>query len=288
MRSYRSNIIVIFSFLMTTMFYSQAYSGKKRLTVDVVPDFSTFSFVDLDGSLGPTAGEPFYVEGDVRERRDDFGTGPRIGTFICRGFFIIPQDDGDITYVSQSFEIDGKGTIYVQGNEPGATAGMDGFRRAIVGATGWFPSSGQAIVEPLPTGDRVTFRFDGARDARDHGGNDSDERDERNDDGDDTDDLIAMSEQDGAVSLQQNYPNPFNPETEISFELSNPSQVVVRIFNVLGQEVRTLSQEQYEAGSHTLRWDGQDNLGNPVASGVYLLRLEMEGFSVVKNMSLIR
>ena len=271
-------MIVAFAFFFTGALHNVRADGK--LTVDVVPDFSTFSFVDLDGSTGPTAGEPFVVEGDVRERRDDFGTGPRIGTFICRGFFIIPQADGDITYVSQSFEIDGKGTIYVQGNEPGATAGKDGFRRAIVGATGRFPGSGQAIVEPLPTGDRVTFRFDRRSDDRD--------------------DLVAppeesfeaqgqQSEQNVAdVELQQNYPNPFNPETEISFTLPKSGVVVVKIYNSLGQEVRTLTNGQYEAGTHTLQWDGLNNQGSAVASGVYLQRLEVDGVSVVKKMNLVR
>ena len=54
------------------------------------------------------------------------------------------------------------------------------------------------------------------------------------------------------MELKQNYPNPFNPATEISFKRQKPSRVVVQIFNTLGLEIRTLNQQQYEAGSHTL------------------------------------
>ena len=92
----------------------------------------------------------------------------------------------------------------------------------------------------------------------------------------------------GSIELGQNYPNPFNPETEISFTLPKSRMVVVKIYNSLGQEVRTLTDGQYEAGTHTLRWDGLNNQGSTVVSGVYLQRLEVDGLSVVKKMNLVR
>jgi hypothetical protein len=88
--------------------------------------------------------------------------------------------------------------------------------------------------------------------------------------------------------LQQNYPNPFNPETTIRFQLAKASHVVVKIFNTLGEEIRTLVDKQYEAGYHRIGWDGKDENGRAVASGVYLYQLQADNFSVVKKMSLVR
>ena len=147
--------LLIFSILV----YAQGTKRGQTLTVDVVPDLSTFSFVDVDGSTDPTAGDPFVIEGDILKE----GTSQRIGDFVCRGWFIT-QADGDVTSVNQSFEIDGRGAIYVVGNEDGAVSLVDGFSRAIVGATGDFKGSGEAIIEPMPTGAnpfifRITFNF---------------------------------------------------------------------------------------------------------------------------------
>ena len=89
-------------------------------------------------------------------------------------------------------------------------------------------------------------------------------------------------------SLEQNYPNPFNPETEIRFQLPEASQVTVKIFNTLGQEIRTLTDIHYEAGFHSVRWDGKDNNGNAVSSGIYLYQLQAGSFSQIRKMTLLR
>ncbi len=89
-------------------------------------------------------------------------------------------------------------------------------------------------------------------------------------------------------ALFQNSPNPFNPETEIRFVLPKSSHVVLRIYNTLGQEIRTLLDSEYSAGSHNVGWDGKDNHSRPVASGIYLYKLQAGGFSQVRKMSLIR
>ena len=126
------------------------------LTVHVVPDLSTLSFVDLDLSGSPTAGEPFIIEGSVFAE----DTTTLIGHYLCRGFFIAVQADGDFTFVHQSFEIHGRGTIEVEGNEsPNVTV------RAIDGATGDFEGEGTLTAEPMPTASnpfifRGTFDFD--------------------------------------------------------------------------------------------------------------------------------
>jgi|GEM_PF-1193178 len=88
--------------------------------------------------------------------------------------------------------------------------------------------------------------------------------------------------------LFPNYPNPFNPETEIRFQLPEASHVVVRIYNALGQEIRTLADGQYEAGFQSISWDGKDNKGSLVSSGIYLYQLKAGVFSQIKKMSLIR
>ena len=91
-----------------------------------------------------------------------------------------------------------------------------------------------------------------------------------------------------SFALEQNYPNPFNPETEIRFQLPKNSHVVLRIFNTLGQEIRTLADTQFEAGFHSVHWDSKDKNGNPVSSGVYLYHLQAGNFSKTRKMILIR
>ncbi len=153
-------VLVTMSLLVfSVLLYAQGTKRGQTLTVHVVPDLSTFSLVDADSSGGPTAGDPFDVQGDIFEQ----GTSNRIGDFVCRGFWIA-QPDGDFTSVNQSFEIDGRGAIYVVGNEPGSVPGVSGFSRAIVGATGDFKGSGEAIIELMPTATNpfvfnITFNF---------------------------------------------------------------------------------------------------------------------------------
>ncbi|MCK4893111.1 MAG: carboxypeptidase regulatory-like domain-containing protein, partial [Calditrichia bacterium] len=73
--------------------------------------------------------------------------------------------------------------------------------------------------------------------------------------------------------LFQNYPNPFNPTTTIRYGLKQASDVKLKIYNLLGQEVRTLISAQQEAGYQSIVWDGRDNRGTPVASGIYIYQL---------------
>jgi flagellar hook assembly protein FlgD len=72
------------------------------------------------------------------------------------------------------------------------------------------------------------------------------------------------------------------------FQFPQASHVVMKIFNLLGAEIRTLVDEQREAGYHNVRWDGRDKNGKLVASGVYLYQLQVGSFSQVKKMSLLR
>lgn len=90
-------------------------------------------------------------------------------------------------------------------------------------------------------------------------------------------------------ALFQNYPNPFNPETTIRYQLSQPGEVTLKIFNVLGQEVRTLVNKQQPAGSYSVQWDGKDDLGRQVASGIYIYQLAAgDAFKMTKRMLLLK
>jgi plastocyanin len=88
--------------------------------------------------------------------------------------------------------------------------------------------------------------------------------------------------------LEKNYPNPFNPNTIIGFQLPVKEHVELRIYNRLGQEVRTLVNEQYTMGSHNVVWDGRDDRGRSVASGLYVYRLKAGGFVSTETMILVR
>jgi|GEM_PF-6867533 len=95
----------------------------------------------------------------------------------------------------------------------------------------------------------------------------------------------ALAEQ--AAGLE-NYPNPFNPETEIRFKLPEASHVTIRIYNSLGQEIRKLADQQYQSGSHSLRWDSKDNRGHKVSSGLYFYELQTGAVRQVRKMTLVR
>jgi len=100
---------------------------------------------------------------------------------------------------------------------------------------------------------------------------------------DDVTDLLPAG-----VALAQNYPNPFNPNTTIEFELPRRSRVKIEVFNLLGQRVRTLLDESKPAGSHRIEWAGTDNAGKPVATGVYLYRLEADDVVETRKMLVLK
>jgi hypothetical protein len=87
-----------------------------------------------------------------------------------------------------------------------------------------------------------------------------------------------------------NFPNPFNPETQIHYTVSQPGQVTLRIFNSVGQPIRTLVQEAQSAGRYEIAWNGRDGAGRAVASGVYYLRLQLptEEMELTRAMNLLR
>jgi hypothetical protein len=92
----------------------------------------------------------------------------------------------------------------------------------------------------------------------------------------------------GSLQLYQNYPNPFNPTTVIKYQLADGNDVELTIYNLLGQLVKKLVAERQPTGTHEAQWNGTDNDGRNVSSGIYIYRLEVGRFKLSRKMLLIR
>jgi hypothetical protein len=104
-----------------------------------------------------------------------------------------------------------------------------------------------------------------------------------------TTDVITPGEMPKEFSLSQNYPNPFNPTTSIQFGLPVRSSVTMEIYNILGVKVRTLIRgEVMNAGFHQMEWNGKDDAGAAVTSGVYMYRINAGTFQVTKKMMMLK
>lgn len=90
-------------------------------------------------------------------------------------------------------------------------------------------------------------------------------------------------------SLEQNYPNPFNPTTNIVYNLTQVSDVKLTVYSLLGQRVSVLiDSEMKPAGKHTVKWDGRDDSGKLVPSGVYIYKIEVGDIAQTKKMLLMK
>ena len=88
--------------------------------------------------------------------------------------------------------------------------------------------------------------------------------------------------------LYQNYPNPFNPETIIRYDLPQPTEVILTLYNSLGQKVKTLVDREQTAGTYTVTWDGLDNDGARAVSGVYFFQLHAGDYIKTRKMIVVR
>jgi methionine-rich copper-binding protein CopC len=88
--------------------------------------------------------------------------------------------------------------------------------------------------------------------------------------------------------LHQNAPNPFNPTTMILYDLPKATNVRMEVYNLLGQNVKTLVNSFQEAGTQSVIWDGTDNDGYQVASGMYFYRIEADDFQATKKMMMLK
>ena len=90
-------------------------------------------------------------------------------------------------------------------------------------------------------------------------------------------------------ALHDNFPNPFNPETQIRFSLGNRENVKLVIYDIMGRQVRTLANgDSFNSGFHVLNWDGRDNIGEKVATGMYIYRIKAGDFIEDKKMLLVK
>jgi hypothetical protein len=101
-------------------------------------------------------------------------------------------------------------------------------------------------------------------------------------------DINELAQLPKEFALYQNYPNPFNPSTTISFALPTSELVKISIYDILGREVKTLINKTMQAGIKKVEWDGRNNRGNPVPSGMYFYKLEAGRFNDVKKMLIIK
>lgn len=89
-------------------------------------------------------------------------------------------------------------------------------------------------------------------------------------------------------SLSQNYPNPFNPTTTISYALPQNAQVKLSVYNILGQKVRTLVDEYQSAGYKQVTWNGQNDQGSEVSSGIYFYKIQADSYTKTAKMSMLK
>jgi hypothetical protein len=99
---------------------------------------------------------------------------------------------------------------------------------------------------------------------------------------------VSQGEVPRAYKLAQNVPNPFNPSTSVTFAMKDKGVVTLKIYNVAGQLVRTLMNGTKDVGSYTVTWDGKNDRGGAVASGVYFYKMETKDFSQTKKMVMLR
>ena len=90
------------------------------------------------------------------------------------------------------------------------------------------------------------------------------------------------------ITLYQNYPNPFNPTTNIQYDLPNTSQVDLKIYNSIGQEVKTLVNQTQAPGHKSIVWDGKDNFGRTVGSGLYFYSLKIGDKILNRKMAMVK
>jgi len=90
------------------------------------------------------------------------------------------------------------------------------------------------------------------------------------------------------TALKGNYPNPFNPETSIRFSLKDAGRVKIAVYNLKGQMVRKLIDRELDSGFHSVVWDGRDESGKNVASGIYFYRMESDSYTANRKMMLMK
>jgi hypothetical protein len=209
-----------------------------------------FQHAGIPDSLIAYGGCPFITRFDVLEP-----TGPDAKTQMTYGVADGAAANGESTNSSTISQV----TNNSQGQDVGVV--LEGFSYHII-----------ANIDPTP----VPIRVDHLRDILGFLDNQYD-------------DPSGVNPSSYRNSLSQNYPNPFNPQTTINFTVKEQANVSLRIYNVAGQLVRTLVDETKAPGvAHTVVWDGRNNAGSSVSSGVYFYKLVTKSFTQTKKMVLLK
>ena len=104
-----------------------------------------------------------------------------------------------------------------------------------------------------------------------------------------TDHLIVQnSKQPKNFQLMGAYPNPFNPATQIKYNLPEDSFVSIKIYDVMGRNIKTLLNEEKMGGYHTIRWDATNNFGEAVPAGIYFYTIDAGSFTNTKKMIFLK
>ena len=90
------------------------------------------------------------------------------------------------------------------------------------------------------------------------------------------------------ATLEQNFPNPFNPETTIRFQVPRREKITLTLYNMLGQRVATLADKEMDPGFYAIRWNGLDEAGRDVATGLYIYRIDGDFGTMVRKMTLMK
>ena len=89
-------------------------------------------------------------------------------------------------------------------------------------------------------------------------------------------------------AVSPNYPNPFNPTTTIVYQLPIASDVQLVVYDILGEKIKTIVNERLERGRYKVTWDGRNDAGLPVSSGIYMFRFEAADFTRIHKMTLLK
>jgi flagellar hook assembly protein FlgD len=91
-----------------------------------------------------------------------------------------------------------------------------------------------------------------------------------------------------SFAIQNNYPNPFNPTTTVKYQIPENTHVRLVVYNMLGQRVRTIVDQPREAGYYSVQWDGKNDYGVSITSGIYVYRIQAGSFVAARKMNLIK
>jgi hypothetical protein len=89
-------------------------------------------------------------------------------------------------------------------------------------------------------------------------------------------------------AMHQNYPNPFNPVTSVRYDIPTTSNVTISVYSLLGKKVKTLTSSVHQPGFYSTQWNGTNDMGSAVSSGVYICKINSDRYTAIKKMILMK